>query len=130
MSDLNERLAASLRELYESKEYLQEKLLIKFSEDLCEILQKQGLSFKAFADKLNVSKAYVSKIINGKPNLTLKSIADIAFVLNLWPEIHLSDRDSYFSRKEFRVVPENGFQKPCSNLNPGEPYVSDFALAS
>lgn len=130
MSDLNEKISESLRELYESKEFLQEKLILKFSEKLYEVLQKKGLNHQDFAKKLNVSKAYISKIMNGKPNLTLKSIADIAFVLNLWPEIQLSDRDSFYSRKEVRVFPESDFEKPCPISNTGEPHASNFALAA
>ena len=128
--DFNESLSKSLRELYESKDFYREKLLINFSEKLLEILEDKNLNYQDFAKKLKVSKAYISKIINGKPNLTIKSIADIAFALNLWPEIHLVDRDRYFTRKEFRVVPDDGYFKSSSIGINGEPYEKEFAAAS
>jgi transcriptional regulator with XRE-family HTH domain len=71
------QLAIDLRD----PEYLREWLIFDLSEQILAILSQEGLSRADLAARLGVSRQYVSKLINRTPNLTLRSLAEIAAAL-------------------------------------------------
>lgn len=70
----------------ESKVYrrllLQEALILDVTEALARELQEQNMSKKELAEKLGKTKGYVSQILGGGRNLTLRTIADVADALS------------------------------------------------
>lgn len=58
-----------------------ESLLIEIGEDIAFLMEQQGLTRSQLAERLGVSRAYVTKILNGNPNLTIKTILKLADVL-------------------------------------------------
>ena len=61
--------------------YQQEGLILDVSEHIYELLDKYNLEAKDLAARLKVSKARVSKMLDGTSNLTLRTLSDIAFAL-------------------------------------------------
>ncbi|MEW6657039.1 MAG: helix-turn-helix transcriptional regulator [Thermodesulfobacteriota bacterium] len=59
----------------------QEDLIMEVTETLCELLEKEGVSRKELADRLGKSKGFISQLLNGGRNLTLRTVADILHVL-------------------------------------------------
>jgi transcriptional regulator with XRE-family HTH domain len=59
----------------------QEELIMEVTETLCELLNKENISRKELSDLLGKSKGFVSQLLNGGRNLTLRTIADIVGVL-------------------------------------------------
>ena len=59
----------------------QEELILEVTETLCELVEKEGISRKELADRLGKSKGFVSQLLNGGRNLTLRTVADILHVL-------------------------------------------------
>ena len=59
----------------------QEELILEVTETLCELLEKEKISRKELADRLGKSKGFVSQLLNGGRNLTLRTVADILHVL-------------------------------------------------
>ena len=59
----------------------QGELIMEVTETLCELLEKEGVSRKELADRLGKSKGFVSQLLNGGRNLTLRTVADILHVL-------------------------------------------------
>jgi len=59
----------------------QEDLIMEVTETLCGLLEKEGVSRKKLADRLGKSKGFVSQLLNGGRNLTLRTVADILHVL-------------------------------------------------
>jgi transcriptional regulator with XRE-family HTH domain len=59
----------------------QEDLIMEVTETLCELLEKEKVSRKELADRLGKSKGFVSQLLNGGRNLTLRTVADILYVL-------------------------------------------------
>jgi transcriptional regulator with XRE-family HTH domain len=59
----------------------QEDLIMEVTETLCGILEKEKVSRKELADRLGKSKGFVSQLLNGGRNLTLRTVADILYVL-------------------------------------------------
>jgi len=56
-------------------------LIMEVTETLCELLEKEGVSRKELADRLGKTKGFVSQLLNGGRNLTLRTVADILHVL-------------------------------------------------
>ncbi len=56
-------------------------LIMEVTETLCELLEKEKVSRKELADRLGKSKGFVSQLLNGGRNLTLRTVADILHVL-------------------------------------------------
>jgi len=61
--------------------FAQEDLILEVTEKLCELLEKEKISRKEQADRLGKSKGFVSQLLNGGRNLTLRTVADILHVL-------------------------------------------------
>jgi transcriptional regulator with XRE-family HTH domain len=77
MSLLNEYLQDS-----EYKRLLaQGELIMEVTELLCQLLEKEGVLRQDLAKRLNRSKGFVSQLLNGGRNLTLRTVADIATAL-------------------------------------------------
>jgi len=59
----------------------QEELILEVTEVLCGLLEQEKISRKELADRLGKSKGFVSQLLNGGRNLTLRTVADILHVL-------------------------------------------------
>ena len=74
-----------LEEYLEAPEFArlmaQEELILEVTETLCELLEKEKVSRKELAERLGKSKGFISQLLNGGRNLTLRTVADILHVL-------------------------------------------------
>jgi len=72
-------------EFFEDPEFArlmaQEDLIMEVTETLWELLEKEKISRKELADRLGKTKGFVSQLLNGGRNLTLRTVADILHVL-------------------------------------------------
>jgi transcriptional regulator with XRE-family HTH domain len=59
----------------------QEELILEVTEVLCGLLEDGKVSRKELADRLGKTKGFVSQLLNGGRNLTLRTVADILHVL-------------------------------------------------
>jgi transcriptional regulator with XRE-family HTH domain len=59
----------------------QEELILEVTETICDILENEKISRKELADRLGKSKGFISQLLNGGRNLTLRTVADILHVL-------------------------------------------------
>ena len=65
-----------------------EKILLQLGEDICGLMRDQGLSRAEVAARLGVSRAYVTKVLNGNPNLTIKTLVKLSDALGRDLVIH------------------------------------------
>ena len=77
-----------------SRVFLEEGLILDATEAVCEALEKHDISRANLADRLGTSKAYVTQLLNGSRNMTLRTFAGIAFALDMVPQIELKDQNS------------------------------------
>jgi len=56
-------------------------LILEVTETLCGLLEKEKISRKELAERLGKSKGFISQLLNGGRNLTLRTVADILHVL-------------------------------------------------
>jgi len=61
--------------------FAQEDLILEVTETICELLDNEKVSRKELADRLGKSKGFISQLLNGGRNLTLRTVADILHVL-------------------------------------------------
>lgn len=59
----------------------QEEFILEVTEVICKIMRDKDISRKQLADLLGKSKGDVSQLLNGERNLTLRTVADIMYVL-------------------------------------------------
>lgn len=74
-------LKTAQKEFLESAEHRrlfeQEKLLIEVTELLSEVMEKKRISRAQLAAKIGKSKAFVTQLLRGNHNMTLRTIADL-----------------------------------------------------
>lgn len=63
--------------------YYEEGLFIETAARIIDAMESRGVTRSDMARKLDVSPAYVTKILRGHANLSLESLAKLAFALDL-----------------------------------------------
>jgi plasmid maintenance system antidote protein VapI len=86
------KLQQYANELADDPEFIAEGLSIKVIEDMLHCMQNRGLSQSWLADKMGVTRAHISKILNAPPNMTLLTIAKIAVALGVQPDVCLKPK--------------------------------------
>ena len=100
-----------LAEAKKSVEYYEEDLLISVATRIIEELDCQAVNRAQLAKKMNVSPAYITKILRGHANLSIESLAKVAFALDLKWECVLipQDRNVGF----YSLEDEDGLDQLC-----------------
>ncbi len=62
---------------------LGEKLILEVTEALSEAIEKRGLTRSEVAKRLGKTKGFVSQLLAGDRNLTLRTVADIADAIGI-----------------------------------------------
>lgn len=92
--------------------YAQEDLILEVTEAIWEHMEKVGLTKKEVADKMDRSQAYISQILNGSRNMTLRTLADIAYALNIKPKFKFDEENEVFSQQVIVESSEPFTNKP------------------
>lgn len=82
-----------------------------------EAKEKSGLTQQNIADKLHTDKSVINRMLNGERNLTLRSVAEIAWALGLDIGFELRPRAAFTSSEGAFTGAEPG-QKPVVNTPP------------
>lgn len=78
-------------------EFLAEEAILDFTEKLVAKMQELKVSRAELAKRLDVSKPFITKLLNGNPNMTIKTMVAIAAMLDC--KLNL---DIY--NKEYRAI--------------------------
>lgn len=65
----------------DSFDFKHEELVLDITEQICNAMEEQGIDRAELADKMGVSRAFISKLLNGTPNLTTKTLLKITLAL-------------------------------------------------
>jgi len=74
----------------EERAYAREELVYNVTEDLLIALEVMGLNKKELACRLGKSRSYVTQMLSGARNMTLGSLSDICFAIDLKPKVTLA----------------------------------------
>ena len=80
----------------------QEELILEVTETICDILENEKVSRKELADRLGKSKGFVSQLLNGGRNLTLRTVADNFHVLGY--KVTLTPHKVEVKRQDSNVI--------------------------
>lgn len=83
-------LADDIAELEQDPEYVAGALALDVIEQALERMERQEISRSQLAERMGVSRAYVTRLFDAPPNLTLQSIARLALALGVTPHVNLA----------------------------------------
>ncbi len=75
---ISKALSALLQDAKEDESYWVERVKLDFATSLENQRRRTGLSYKAVAEKVRSSAAYISKVFRGDTNLTIESMVKLA----------------------------------------------------
>ena len=99
----------------------QEELILKITVALSEALTEAGITKTELADRLGKTKAFVSQILAGGRNLTLRTIADVADALD--GRIHVRYEKPGQMEKEIKVLFNDHWRKIVPWRLPNQPVI-------
>jgi len=84
----HESFTGLLKEIRSRPGYMAEHLRMNFIADCLRLMKAQGVSRAELARRMGVSRAYVTKLLNGNANITLETLAKFSLALNA--NLHLA----------------------------------------
>lgn len=102
------------QELFQTKEYWIDELQNEIYRQVSDFMKKNELNQIQLANQLGVSKGYVSQILNGDCNFTLKKIVELSLALGKAPIVNYVDTKEYFENQKY----SHHFLKNSNNLFP------------
>jgi antitoxin component HigA of HigAB toxin-antitoxin module len=90
MSDFLEHWANDNPE--NAKLVAQELLITEVTEAIWEVMENAGITKSELASRMGATKGYVSQVLNGARNMTLRTLSDICFALGRQPQIRVEAR--------------------------------------
>jgi len=103
-------------------EFRLETVIIEFTEKIATIMEEKNITRAELARRLGVSRAFVTKLLNGNPNLTIKTMMSIADVLGC--DVNLDLYPKGFTPRNFYLQMNKTF-KDTDFTEEVEPYVGE-----
>ena len=94
----------------------QEELILEVTEVLCGLLEEEKISKKELAERLGKTKGFVSQLLNGGRNLTLRTVADILYVLGYKVALVPHKLEIHRESSETSDCQKRANEAPCVNL--------------
>jgi transcriptional regulator with XRE-family HTH domain len=124
-------LKEKIEEFADDPAYLTEMQILKFTEAVVRNMEANAVPRSELARRLGVSKAMVTKLLRGNPNMNMKTMVTLAYVLGC--ELDVDIHPQGFRRAELYVCENRTYTEPvsASDLSNDEsnPEVSDAAAA-
>lgn len=108
-----------------------ERVILEVTEMICALMEEQGVSRSEFAKRLGTSKSNLTQLLDGRRNMTLKTVTDLLF--------HLG-RSLYVTSCDLAEGPEARYhRRPYWHMstspvkvarNMGRPTITPFRIAS
>jgi transcriptional regulator with XRE-family HTH domain len=90
----------SKKELLKDPNYLLSTYQLEIYRQILLYKKENDLTQKELANKLNVSDAYISQILNGNFNFTLKKLIELGLMMGKIPHIEFIDEKEYWKNKK------------------------------
>lgn len=87
-------------ELLKTEEYWFETLQNDIYRMVAEYIKKEGINQTQLAEKIGVSKSYISQIMNGNFNYTLKKMIELSLAMNIAPVIDFKDLNEFIKEDQ------------------------------
>lgn len=93
MMDTERWFRKKLEKFKDDTDFYAEQLILDLTERIVAVMKELDISRAELAKRLGVSKAFVTKLLNGNPNMTLRTMASIAKSLECAINIDLCPED-------------------------------------
>jgi len=87
-----------LKDLIKTPEYWLEEIQNELFRQLHDFMKKTGKSQSDIAKELKVSESYISQILNGNFNYTLKKLITLSLYMGKVPDLNFSRPESFLSK--------------------------------
>ncbi len=61
--------------------FTQEKTIVEVTEMICALMQQMGVTKSELASRLGKTKGFVSQLLDGESNMTLRTVSDVLFAM-------------------------------------------------
>jgi transcriptional regulator with XRE-family HTH domain len=98
-----------LAEMEDDLDFLTEMMAFDYVNEIRRVMKEERITQAELARRIGKSRAYISKVMNYSPNLTIKSLAAIALALNIrlrWTRPRLADK-KFINRLDTIVISSN-----------------------
>jgi antitoxin component HigA of HigAB toxin-antitoxin module len=87
--------------------FYRDSFILDVTEQICGHMEEQRISRVTLAETLGKSKSYVSQVLSGNRNMTLATLADVAYALRLQIKMQLTDTRQTDDTWEDFALPKN-----------------------
>jgi transcriptional regulator with XRE-family HTH domain len=87
-------------ELIQTKEYWMAKLQIDLFNEVEDYMKRNGLNRVKFAEKLGVSKGYISQVLNGDADHRMSKFVELALAIGLIPNLSFEKMEDIVNREK------------------------------
>ncbi len=115
-------------ELLKTGEYWFETIQNEIYRQVESYLRENNLTQSQFAEKLGVTKGYISQILNGNYNATLKKLIELSLAVEIAPVIDFQNLNEYI-KEDFQKRYEMQYN-PVFNLNVMQTSIPFFSGSS
>ena len=116
---LSKKLQAFINERKKTHNYWATRLKLDFALQLDKRLRLSNMNYAQLAERIESSRPYISKVLNGESNLTLESMAKLAHATGARIDIRMIDADAICDPKIwFGKVPNLAVVKPVVTTAP------------
>lgn len=95
-----------LEELTSTKEgmaiYQQERVVLEVTELICKLMKQRGVNKTELAKRLGKSKGYVTQLLDGQTNMTLRTVSDTFLALDSGFGVHVRPLNSWSIQPRYR----------------------------
>lgn len=91
-------------------DYQTELSIIDLNEKIVSKMEELRINRAELAKRLGVSKAFVTKLLNGSPNMTIKTMIAVALALDCQLYLDIYPKDFEVSRKPVYVYTSKNYQ--------------------
>lgn len=103
-SDMRSWVEQELNDPEAEREIQQERLVLDVTEAICEEMESRGISRADLARNLDTSRSYVTQLLSGSRNLTLRTLSDIAWACGARVQVQFESSQQPRTLFEHRVV--------------------------
>ncbi len=70
------------------KKWQQERAIFETTERICDLMEEQGVTRSRLARRLGRTKGYISQLLDGQRNMTIRTLSDVFLALDRAVHIH------------------------------------------
>ena len=84
-----EKLRRELENAADDPDFVYERLLLDVNERIVSVMERAGVKKADLAERLGTSRAYVSRLLGGPENVTLRTLVRVAMALESRVEVNV-----------------------------------------